>query len=183
LLVGAIMCGIAVLPAAAILAVFGYHTLIPSYSSVAYFEEYGFNLRLDLYRTADEMRDSGRYLSVINSMAYHTFMLVGWDWPHKARTSIYRIDDDHIAVLSALGNDYTVTLKPFAVAASGNDSGDAWQYLGAFDFAFPNERAKLEFFDPSLTECIPMGTIDPATWAEKPRPQARRPTCPTPSPQ
>jgi hypothetical protein len=177
----AIMAGIAIVPALMISAYVGYYMLVPRYSAVVEFDRFGFNLRLDLFLTDDELRDSGRYLSVINGGAYHTVMLSGWDWAHKARTSVYRIDDGHIAVLSALGQDYAITLKPFASARAVSDRGEQWQYLGGFDFTFPpGARARLEFFDAAhLAECIPMGTSDPSTWADMPRAAARRAACPT----
>lgn len=182
LLVVAIMCGIAAVPALLLSLYVGYYMLVPRYSAVAHFDEYGFNVRLDLFLSNDEARDSGRYLSVINGTSYHTVMIPGWDWAHKARTSLYRIDDNHIAVLSALGHDEEITLTPFAVGPVVSDSAQRWQYLGAFDFTFPpGERPQLAFFDPQLAECIPMGTKDLATWTGEPRAQARRATCPTPT--
>jgi hypothetical protein len=183
-LVVAIMCGVAVVPAAAISLYVGYFMLVPRYSAVVDFEKLGFNLRLDLYLTDDEARDSGRYLSVINGGSYHTKMIQGWDWSHRARTSIYRIDDNRVAVLSALGYDYLITLKPFDFAPLVSDAGEGWQYLGAFDFTFPRGmHPRLEFVDQQSAECIPMGTIEPEKWAGKPRAQARRATCPSPPPQ
>ncbi len=184
LLVLAIMGGVAVVPAIALSLYVGYYMLVPRYSAVAEFEKYGFNLRLDLFLTEDEARDSGRYLSVINGGSYETRMIAGWDWAHRARTSIYRIDGNHLAVSSAFGHDYKITLKPFDFAPAVSDSGEGWQYLGAFDFTFPTKRRpRLMFFDPRVAECIPMGTTDPARWADKPRPQARRAVCPSPSPE
>lgn len=185
LAVGAVMAGIAAVPATVIGCYVAYLLWVPSYSAVADFDDsLGFNLRLDLFRTEVDARHSGRYLSVITSAAYHTFNIPGWDWAHKARTSIYRIDDNHLAVLSAMGYDYAITLKPLAFTPLVSDSGEGWQYLGAFDFAFaPGARPRLEFFDRELAECIPMGTDQPATWASKPRAQARRPSCPSPKPQ
>jgi hypothetical protein len=183
LLVLAIMCGTAVIPAAAILGYVGFYMLVPRYSAVGEFDKFGFNLRLDLYLTDDEARDSGRYLSVINGGSFHTSMISGWDWSHRARTSIYSIDENHIAVLSALGYDYKITLKPFDFSPIVSDHGEQWQYLGAFDFTFPAGRSpRLEFFD-QVAECIPMGTIDASQWAEKPRSQARRASCPSPQQQ
>jgi len=180
----AIMCGIAVVPAIMISLYVGYYFLIPAYSAVAYFDKPGFNLRLDLYLTADEARDSGRYLSVINDYAYHTVMIPGWDWPHRARSNVYIIDPNHIAVLSALGYDYKITLKPFEFAPVVSDPGEQWQYLGAFEFAFPpGEQPRLEFFDHNLAECIPMGMTDQTLWAAKARPRARYATCPGPQSQ
>jgi len=180
LLVIAIMCGVAVVPALAISAYVGYYMLVPRYSAVADFDTLGFNLRLDLFLTDDEDRTSGRYLSVINGGSYHTEMLGGWDWPHRARTSIYRIDANHIAVLSALGYDYEITLVPQAFVPLAPETGAQWRYLGAFDFAFVrNRKPRLQFFGPDSAECIPMGTIDPATWADRPRAQARHATCPS----
>jgi hypothetical protein len=175
------MCGIAVVPAAVISAYVGYYMLVPRYSAVAELEAIGgFNLRLDLYLTDDEARDSGRYLTVITSRAYDRFMIPGWDWSHRARTNIYRVDDNHIAVLSALGYDYQVTLKPLDFRPIVSDLGEQWQYLGAFDFAFSARgRPKLQFFDRQLAECVPMGKTDPNTWAGKPRPQARLASCPS----
>ena len=134
------MAGVAALPAIAISSYVGYYMLVPRYSAVADFEKLGFNLRLDFYLTDDELRDSGRYLSVINGGSYHTVMLGGWDWAHKARTSVYRIDEQHLAVSSALGYDYQITLQPFGFAPVVSDRGEQWQYLGAFDFAFPPGR-------------------------------------------
>jgi hypothetical protein len=181
LLVVAIMCGVAVIPAAVILIYVGYYMLVPRYSAVVDFDKLGFNLRLDLYLTSDESHDSGRYLSVINGGSYHTVMISGWDWAHRARTSIYNIDSNHIAVLSALGHDYKITLKPFDVTPVVSDTGEQWQYLGAFDFDFrPGERPRLKFFDHQLAECIPMGNIDPNKWSNKPRAQARQASCPAP---
>jgi hypothetical protein len=179
LLIGAIMCGVAVVPALVISGYVGYYMLVPRYSAVADFDDLGFNLRLDLFLTDDEARDSGRYLTVITSRAYDRYMLQGWDWAHRARTSIYRIDDSRIAVLSALGYDYAVTLKPQAFVPLTSESGEQWRYLGAFDFAFVrNRKPRLQFFGPDSVECIPMGTSDPASWADKPRPQARHVSCP-----
>jgi hypothetical protein len=181
LLIAAIMGGISLVPAIFILGYVGYYMLVPRYSAVAEFEKLGFNLRLDLYLSDDEARDSGRYMNVITSRTYERFMIPGWDWSHRARTSVYRIDDNHIAVLSALGHDYKIALKPFELAPVVSDLGEQWQYLGAFDFTFPpGERRRLEFFDPHLAECIPMGANDPATWTGEPRPQARQTSCPAP---
>ena len=181
LLIVSIMCGVASVPAAVILAYVGYYMLVPRYSAVVDFERLGFNLRLDFFLTTDEASDSGRYLSVISGGSYHTMMIHGWDWSHRARTSIYRIDANHIAVSSALGHDYKITLTPFAGAPVVSDPGDQWQYLGAFDFAFQSGGPpRLQFFDSRLAECIPMGNSDPATWVEKPRPQARQASCPAP---
>jgi hypothetical protein len=184
LLVVAVMAGVSIIPALLISGYVAYYMMVPRYSVVAEFERYGFNLRLDFFLSNDEARDSGRYLSVINDGAYHTVMLPGWDWAHRARTSIYRIDDNHLAVLSALGSDREVTLKPFAFAPMVSCPGEGWQYLGAFDFAFlSGARPRLMFFDPQVLECIPMGTVDPATWADKPRAAARRPSCPSLRPE
>jgi hypothetical protein len=177
------MVGVAVVPAAAISLYVGYYMLVPRYSSVASFDKLGFNLRLDLYLTNDEARDSGRYLSVINGGAYHSVMIRGWDWSHRARTSVYSIDTNRIAVLSALGHDYEITLKPFEAKPVVSDRGDQWQYLGAFDFAFPPHGApRLGFFDQQVAECIPMGTIAPGKWEDEPRLQARQASCPAPAP-
>jgi hypothetical protein len=184
LLVLAIMAGIAVVPALAVSLYVGYYLMVPRYSSVAEFDQYGFNLRLDLFLSNNEARDSGRYLSVIYGSSYETEMIEGWDWAHRARTSVYRIDGSRLAVSSAFGYDYKITLKPFDIAPIVSDSGEGWQYLGAFDFAFPPKgRPRLMFFDPQVAECIPMGTVDPNRWAEKPRPQARQASCPSPSPE
>ena len=181
LLVIAVMAGISIIPALVVSAYVGYYMLVPRYSAVADFDAYGFNARLDLYLTDDEARDSGRYLSVINGGSYHTAMLQGWDWAHRARTSLYRIDDNHLAILSAFGSDYMITLKPFSLAPIVSDSAEGWQYLGAFDFTFPpKRRPRLMFFDQNVAECIPMGTIDPAKWAGKPRWAARHANCPSP---
>lgn len=184
LLVLAIICGTAAVPAIAVLLYVGYYMLVPRYSTVAEFDKYGFNLRLDLFLSDDEARDSGRYLSVIDGTSYETRMIQGWDWSHRARTGIYRIDTNHIAVLSAFGYDYKITLKPFEFVPIVSDTGEGWQYLGAFDFAFPpRRRPRLMFFDQQVAECIPMGSIDPNRWAGKPRPQARQPGCSSPSPE
>lgn len=183
LLVVAIMCGVAAVPAAAISLYTAWYLAVPRYSAVQDFQQYGFNLRFDLYLTNDEKRDSGRYLSVINGIAYYTEMIPGWDWAHRARTSVYRIDDNHLAVLSAEGHDEEITLKPFAMAPLNSGGGEGWEYLGAFDFTFPARgKPRLEFFSPrQLAECIPMGKADPAEWAAKPRAAARHATCPTAS--
>ena len=78
-------------------------------------------------------------------------------------------------MLSPLGYDYVVTLKPFGSARVTGDNGAQWQYLGAFGFGFPpGGKPRLEFFDPQLAECIPMGTSDPATWAAKSAPSPPR---------
>jgi hypothetical protein len=181
LLVIAIVGGISVIPAAAISLYVGYYMLVPRYSAVVDFDKLGFNLRLDLYLTGDEARDSGRYLSVINGGSYHTVMLKGWSWSHRARTGVYMIDANHLAVLSALGNDYEIALKPFDFKPIDSGSGEQWQYLGAFDFFFPpGKPPRLQFFDQRLAECIPMGTIEPDKWVGEPRAQVRRANCPTP---
>ncbi|MBV8777161.1 MAG: hypothetical protein JO032_00400 [Alphaproteobacteria bacterium] len=175
------MLGIAVLPALARLGYVAYVLSVPRYSAVALFEKAGFNLRLDFFRTGTDARQSGRYLSVITTAAYRTFNIPGWDWAHKARTSIYRIDENHVAVLSPMGNDYKITLKPFDYAPVVSDTGKGWQYLGAFDFAFaPGGPPHLEFFDQQLPECIPMGTEASPRAAALPRAEARRESCPSP---
>jgi hypothetical protein len=184
LMIVAIICGVAAVPAAAVSLYTAWFMMVPRYSAVRDFDKYGFNVRLDFYLSNNEPRDSGRYLSVIHESGYYTAMIPGWDWAHRARTSLYRIDDNHLAVLSAQGHDQEVTLKPFAMKSLESDGrGGDWQYLGAFDFTFPpGERPRLAFFDPQqLPECIPMGSEAPATWADKPRAPFRRPTCPTPT--
>jgi hypothetical protein len=128
--------------------------------------------------------DSGRYLSVITGGSYKTQMLEGWDWSHRARTSIYLIDPAHIAVLSALGYDYEIGLKSVGFVPLVPDGAERWHYLGAFDFTYPPGKSpRLQFFDAQLPECIPMGSSDPATWRDKPRAQARQASCPTPASQ
>lgn len=182
LLIASIVCGVAVVPAAAVSIYAAWFLMVPRYSAVQDFEQYGFNVRLDLYLSNNESRDSGRYLSVIHNEGYYTAMIPGWDWAHRARTSLYRIDDNHLAVLSAQGHDEEITLKPFAMIPLGSaDRGDNWQYLGAFDFTFPpDERPRLGFFDPQqLAECIPMGNGAPGDWAARPRARFRHPSCPT----
>lgn len=180
--IGAIAIGVSLVPVICILAYVGYYELVPRYSAVAYFEAFGFNLRLDLF-LADETKNSGRFLTVIDSSAYHQFMIEGSDWQHRGRTSVYRVDANHIAVLSALGHDYRITLNPFAVVPVTSDTGAQWEYLGAFDFAFPpGAKPRLEFVDPHSVECIPMGQLNPASWATLPRPQARQASCPSPPP-
>ena len=180
LVVVAIMCGVAVVPALGLSLYVGYYMMVPRYSALASFEQYGFNVRLDLYLTDDEARDSGRYLSVISGGSYHTFTLPGWGWSHRARTSLYRIDENHIAVLSPMGTDDKITLKPFAVEPAVSQGSEQWQYLGAFDFTFPPaERPRLDFFDAHLAECIPM-TTDKAAWAGEPRASAHSQRCPNP---
>jgi hypothetical protein len=178
----AIMFGVAVLPAIGLSLYTGYYMMVPRYSAVVEFDKLGFNLRVDLFLTDDELRDSGRYLNVINGGSYHSFGLGGWDWAHRARTSIYRIDDNHLGVLSAFGYDYVVTLKPFATAPVAlGESGEGWQYLGAFEFAFPAKgKPRLEFFPPEdLAECVPMGMHEPGPWPGRPRAAVRQATCPT----
>lgn len=178
-MIGAAMVGVAVVPAVAIICYVGYFVWVPRYSAVAYFyDTLGFNLRLDLYWTDDDARRSGRYLSVITASTYHAFNILGQGWTRNARASVYRIDDNHIAVLSALGNDDKITLTPFAAAPVADDTGEAWQYLGAFEFAFPpGLRPFLQFFGASqVAECIPMGTDRP-DWADMARAQARHPSC------
>ncbi|HUI34950.1 MAG TPA: hypothetical protein VLX67_05470 [Stellaceae bacterium] len=183
LLIGAILVAVSLLPSTALVVYTAYYLLVPRYASVAEFDRLGFNLRLEFYRPNEEVLDSGRYLTVINGGSYRRFMLEGWDWAHRARTSLYRIDDNRFAVLSPLGYDYVLTLKPVGFAPVVSDSGAQWQYLGAFDFVFPaGAKPRLEFFDNRSPECIPMGRGDPATWTGKPRPQARRATCPSPPP-
>jgi hypothetical protein len=181
LLIAAIILGVAAVPAAAVSLYTAWFMMVPRYSAVQDFNKYGFNVRLDLFLSDDEAHDSGRYFNVIYDGGYYTAMIPGWDWAHRARTSLYRIDENHLAVLSAEGHDEVVTLNPFAMTPIKTGGGAGWEYLGAFEFLFPpHTRPRLEFFDPrQLAECIPMGTIDPATWAAKPRPQARRATCPT----
>ena len=180
LAVAALMCGIAVLPALAISLYVAFYTQVPAYSAAVHFDQLGFNLRLDLYLTANETRDSGRYLAVINGGYLHTVMLAGGDWAHFARTSLYRIDANHLAVLVPLGRDYEVTLQPFALAPRVSGGGEGWQYLGAFDFSFPSEeKARLGFYDQELAECIPMGKTDRLTWAAMPRAAARAAQCPS----
>lgn len=184
LLVIAIMCGVAVVPAAALSLYTAWYMMVPRYSAVHDFDKYGFNVRLDLFLTDNEAHDSGRYLSVIHDNGYYTTMIPGWDWAHRAHTGLYRIDDNHLAVLSAQGHDEEITIKPFAIMPIKKDaSSDKWEYLGAFDFIFPpHTRARLEFFDPQkLAECISMGNDDPAGWAKEPRAQARRAACPSPT--
>jgi len=181
LLVVAVVCGIAVVPAMVISAYVGYYMLVPRYTAVAEFDDRGFNLRLEFYLTDPEASVSGRYLSVISGGSYKTQRLEGWDWSHRARTSVYLIDPTHIAVLSALGYDYEIGLAPVGFVPLVPDHAERWQYLGAFDFTFlPDGRPRLQFFDAKLAECIPMGSSDPATWATMPRLAARRPTCPNP---
>ena len=181
LLILMIICGVAVLPAAGLLAYVGYYMLVPRYSAVADFEKFGFNLRLDLYLTDDAASDTGRYLNVITSGTYGRYMLAGWDWSDRARTSVYRIDANHIAVASPLGHDYKITLKPLAFEPVVSDRGDGWQYLGAFDFYYPpGGHRHLRFYDVQLAECIPMGPNDQSAWPDLPRPQARQASCPTP---
>jgi len=181
LLIVAIVCGVAVLPAAAISLYTAWYMLVPRYSAVAECPQYDFNVRLDLYLSDDEARDSGRHLSLITGSQYHIAMIPGWDWSHRARTSLYRIDDNHLAVLSAEGRDEEITMRPFVMTPLREGSGEGWLYLGAFDFVFsPHGVARLGFFtSQQLAECIPMGKDDPAGWAAKPRAAARRATCPT----
>jgi len=181
LVVGAILCGVAAVPALLVAGYVAYYTFVPRYMAVGEFEKYAFNLRLEFYRTSDEAADSGRYINLVTGTAVHRWELAGRDWPHYPRTGVYRVDDGRFAVLSPFGSDYLFTLKPFAREPVISARGDRWQYLGAFDFAFPRDGGppRLQFFDQQLAECIPMGTTDPATWTDKPRAAMRHATCPS----
>jgi len=178
--VAAIAGGLAVVPVTVFLCYVGYYLWMPWYSVVAPFPQFGFNLRLDFYQTGEGTEDTGRYLSLITDSAYHTFMMGGFGWARRARTNIYRIDEGQLAVLSPMGNDYRITIHPFAIVPVVSDSGAGWQYLGAFDFAFPAQgKPRLQFFDAQLPECIPM-VGDPSKWTTLPRATARQASCQTP---
>jgi hypothetical protein len=161
-------------------ALYLYDQTVPRHSYQKSFPDLGITLRLQLYLTTDENKDSGQDMTVVTEGGRETQMLIGYDWAHYARKNIYRMEDESLAILGAFSSDYRITLKPLGFSDLNSTSADNWHYLGAFVLeTISAGKQDLRYRNKDeLLECIPMASERGARWEELPRPAYRQRRCP-----
>jgi hypothetical protein len=160
-----------------------YHVFVPVFSENFRIPGYDVTVRLEFFRTNDTFRDgmqeSGRYLTLTTSHGRIVYNMPGWDWPHRARTSLYLADGKSIAILGPDGEDILIDTDQLKVSRAFRIPSDDWTYLGAFDFVQPivgGYDRSLRFIPAAKqAECVPQHP--PNQWVV--RAATRQSRCPT----
>jgi hypothetical protein len=162
-----------------------YQAFVPAYS--ASFTERGVTLELQFFRGNDIFSDglasSGRYLTLTSPNGRVRYNMQGWDWIHRARTSIYATESGNFAVLGPDYDDVLIDTGRLVTSRAFRVASQNWTYLGAFDFAEAQSggHGKTLRFIPATeqAECVPTGPLsDGEAWW--PRAAARNQRCPAP---
>jgi hypothetical protein len=165
---------------------FGFYVvhaaIVPAYSAEARLEQIDATITLEFFLISDFKpypEDSGRYLTVRTPQGLIRSKVDGYDWAHRARTSIYVTEDRHIAVLGPDYADHLVDLRSGTVSRVFGVPPSGWTYMGAFDFFIeaPNRRILRFFPATEQEECIPLYGSG-AVLDRAPRKQARSARCP-----
>jgi hypothetical protein len=160
-----------------------YQALVPVYS--ASLTEKDVTLKLEFFRANDLFGDgldsSGRYLTLTSPNGRVRYNMQGWDWIHRARTSVYATQGGNFAVLGPDYDDVLIDIGQLATFRAFRVASQDWTYLGAFDFApaQAGHRDRGLRFIPATeqAECVPTAPLSnsEAWW---PRGAARKQRCP-----
>jgi hypothetical protein len=167
---------------AVLLGWMAYAAVVPVFAADSRIPENDSTIRLEFFRVNDLFSDglhkSGRYLTVSSPHGRIAYNMPGFDWAHRARTSIYLTGSNGIAVLGPDGEDIVVDVDRSKISRAFRISSGDWTYLGAFDFVQHGSHTRSLRFVSALEqeECV----LDTLPLQGKPRADARKEICPTP---
>ena len=160
-----------------------YQTCVPVYS--ASFTDKNVTLKLEFFRANDLFSDGldskVRYLTLTGPNGRVKYGMQGWDWIHRARTSVYATENGNFAVLGPDYEDVLIDTGQLTTSHAFRVASQDWTYLGAFDFVRGQngDHDRSFRFIPAAeqAECVPTG---PSSGGEvwSPRNAAREQRCP-----
>jgi hypothetical protein len=157
-----------------------YNVFVPVCSAQTRIDALDAMLKLKFYR------DAGRYLTIETRSGGTTVQMCGYDWAHRARTSLYLTSDKNLVVMGPDACDYLISMEPLRVIHPFKVASDDWTYLGAFDLDYSSSGARelrLRFIPATeQEECLyPMVSVErfPVEWN---RNSERKKQCPPPPP-
>jgi hypothetical protein len=160
-----------------------YIAIVPAFAASTEIPGNNITVRLQFFWIDDLFDDglqkSGRFLTITSPRGRVDYNMPGWDWAHRARTSLYLTENNDLAILGPDEEDILIAGDPAKVSRAFRIPSQSWTYLGAFDFVQPvigGYDRSLRFI-PALEqeECVPDQSPTPAT----PRNHARAMRCPT----
>jgi hypothetical protein len=161
-----------------------YSLLVPAYSARFQIPESGTTVGLEFFWANDLWRDGlsekTRYITVTSPRGTVKYSMDGWDWAHRARTSVYVTNDEKsLAVLGPDHEDVVIDIEQLKVSRAFRITSQDWTYLGAFDFvpSVIRGRDRTFRFIPASeqAECVPTEPNGSKLWA--PRNSARKSRC------
>jgi hypothetical protein len=143
-----------------------YTALVPAFSASFRIPGNDATVRLEFFRINDLFSDglqaSGRYVTFISPHGRVEYNMPGWDWIHRARTSVYLTEAKNIAILGPDGEDILVDADQLKISRAFRVSSEDWTYLGAFDFVQPiigGYVRSLRFIPATeQEECVPQNS-------------------------
>ena len=159
-----------------------YYTFVPVHSASYRVPGTDTTVKLELWSTTGD-GDSGRYLTLTSSRGSVKYNMPGFDWAHRARTSLYLdlAGDENLAVLGP--DDDILISNELKISRAFRVPSEDWIYLGAFDFVPPAVQGHdrdLGFVPAGgqneQKECIP--TYRDQRYDFEPRNSARQNRCP-----
>jgi len=140
-----------------------YNAFVPAFSASFRVPAKDATVRLEFFRTndlfSDGLQESGRYLTFISTQGRVAYNMPGWDWVHRARTSVYLTESKSIAILGPDGEDIVLDADQLKISRAFRISSSDWTYLGAFDFVQPivgGYERSLRFIPATeQEECVP----------------------------
>ena len=160
-----------------------YAAIVPVFAASSEIQENDSTVRLEFFRVndlfGDGLQKSGRYLTITSPHGHIAYNMPGWDWAHRARTSLYLTGSKGIAILAPDGEDILIDVDRSKISRAFRISSGDWTYLGAFDFVQPiiGGHVRSLRFIPALEqdECV----LDALPIQGKLRADARKEVCPT----
>ena len=170
--------------AAALIGWVTYTNFVPAFSASVPLPQVATTLQLEFFRVNELLGggliQSGRYLTLTSPRGRVTYNMPGWDWPHRARTSVYVTQDKKFAVLGPDEEDILIDTEQSKISRAFRIPSQDWTYLGAFDFVQPvigGYDRNLRFIPAAeQDECVPTDSLANETW---PRNEQRKERCPT----
>ena len=159
-----------------------YRLVVPVYS--ASITEKNVTLTLEFFRANDLFSDGldskVRYLTLTGPNGQVKYGMRGWDWSHRARTSVYATENGNFAVLGPDEEDVLIDVSQLTTSRAFRVASQGWTYLGAFDFVRgqngDHDRSFRFIAATEQAECVPSS---PSSGAEVwPRNAARQQRCP-----
>jgi hypothetical protein len=160
-----------------------YQTFVPAYS--ASFLNKNVTLKLEFFRANDLFGDGldskVRYLTLTGPNGRVKYGMQGWDWSHRARTSIYATDNGNFVVLGPDYEDVLIDVGQLTTSRAFRIASQDWTYLGAFDFVRgqngDHDRTFRFISATEQAECVPSWPLSDGE-ARLPRGAARKQRCP-----
>jgi hypothetical protein len=117
-----------------------YSLLVPAYSARFQVPGSGITVGLSFFWAndlwSDGLNDKTRRVTVRSPRGTVKYSMEGWDWAHRARTNVYLVDDNLLAVLGP-EDDVVIDINQLNISRASRTTSEGWRYLGAFDFVQP----------------------------------------------